>query len=48
MINEGFNAIFSFSQMVILPSIASVLTMLSFTFLGVDCVTRSTRTRSGR
>ncbi|HEY3230726.1 MAG TPA: ABC transporter permease subunit [Roseiflexaceae bacterium] len=34
MINEGFNAIFSFPHMVILPGIAIALTMLSFTFLG--------------
>jgi oligopeptide transport system permease protein len=34
MVNEGFNAIFSFPQMVILPGAAIALTMLSFTFLG--------------
>src|SRR5262245_6333667 len=34
MINEGFNSIFSFPQMVILPGAAIALTMLSFTFLG--------------
>jgi oligopeptide transport system permease protein len=34
MINEGFNAIFSFPQMVVLPGAAIALTMLSFTFLG--------------
>jgi len=34
MINEGFNAIFSFPRMVLLPGIAIALTMLSFTFLG--------------
>jgi oligopeptide transport system permease protein len=34
MINEGFNAVFSFPHMVVLPGIAIALTMLSFTFLG--------------
>ncbi len=34
MINEGFDAIFSFPHMVALPGIAIALTMLSFTFLG--------------
>jgi oligopeptide transport system permease protein len=34
MINEGFNAIFSFPHMVVLPGVAIALTMLSFTFLG--------------
>ncbi|HET9223993.1 MAG TPA: hypothetical protein VFO07_15885 [Roseiflexaceae bacterium] len=34
MINEGFNAIFSFPQMVVLPGAAIALPMLSFTFLG--------------
>ncbi len=34
MINEGFNAIFSFPHMVVLPGVVIALTMLSFTFLG--------------
>ena len=34
MVNEGFNAIFSFPRMVILPGAAIALTMLRFTFLG--------------
>jgi oligopeptide transport system permease protein len=34
MINEGFNAIFSFPHLVALPGIAIALTMVSFTFLG--------------
>jgi oligopeptide transport system permease protein len=34
MISEGFNSIFSFVHLVVLPGIAIALTMLSFTFLG--------------
>ncbi len=34
MINDGFNSIFSYPHIVILPGIAIALTMLSFTFLG--------------
>jgi len=34
MINDGFNSIFSYPHLVILPGVAIALTMLSFTFLG--------------
>lgn len=34
MINDGFNSIFSFPYLVVLPGIAIAITMLSFTFLG--------------
>jgi ABC-type dipeptide/oligopeptide/nickel transport system permease subunit len=34
MINDGFNSIFSYPHIVILPGVAIALTMLSFTFLG--------------
>jgi len=34
MINDGFNSIFSYPHMVIMPGIAIAITMLSFTFLG--------------
>lgn len=34
MINDGFNSIFSFPYLVLLPGIAIAVTMLSFTFLG--------------
>lgn len=34
MINEGFNSIFSFPHLVVLPGILIAVTMLSFTFLG--------------
>jgi oligopeptide transport system permease protein len=34
MIGDGFNSIFSFPHLVVLPGIAIALTMLSFTFLG--------------
>ncbi len=34
MINDGFNSIFSFPHLVVLPGIAIAVTMLSFTFLG--------------
>lgn len=34
MINDGFNSIFSYPHLVVLPGIAIALTMLSFTFLG--------------
>jgi oligopeptide transport system permease protein len=34
MINDGFNSIFSFPHLVLLPGVAIAITMLSFTFLG--------------
>lgn len=34
MINDGFNSIFSYPHMVLLPGLAIAVTMLSFTFLG--------------
>ncbi|MFO7167447.1 MAG: ABC transporter permease [Chloroflexota bacterium] len=34
MINDGFNSIFSYPHMVVLPGLAIALTMLSFAFLG--------------
>jgi ABC-type dipeptide/oligopeptide/nickel transport system permease subunit len=34
MINDGFNSIFSFPHLVVLPGIAISVTMLSFAFLG--------------
>jgi ABC-type dipeptide/oligopeptide/nickel transport system permease subunit len=34
MINDGFNSIFSYPHLVLLPGVAIALTMLSFTFLG--------------
>jgi oligopeptide transport system permease protein len=34
MINDGFNSIFSFPHLVLLPGIAIAITMLSFVFLG--------------
>jgi oligopeptide transport system permease protein len=34
MINDGFNSIFSYPHIVILPGVVIALTMLSFTFLG--------------
>ena len=34
MINDGFNSIFSYPHMVLLPGVAIALTMLSFAFLG--------------
>src|SRR5690606_15597184 len=34
MINDGFNSIFSYPNMVVLPGLAIALTMRSFVFLG--------------
>jgi oligopeptide transport system permease protein len=34
MINDGFNSIFSYPHMVVLPGLAIAITMLSFAFLG--------------
>lgn len=34
MINDGFNSIFSYPHMVLLPGVAIAVTMFSFTFLG--------------